>query len=521
MKKLSLTTLLLILCAGNAPAIPQSADPDTGDYDEIRQLCLRLEEQRRDSLEAARIAAGLTPNPTLTDQYSRRTIYPALPKVFGEVRSLKTLSLPEVRYVFRMKASDPAQAGRYAGILYSEPTHIDDLEEGDEFLSIASNDTLITTPRQPVEWPEEDQTDEEAIWEAYIEPWTYETPYWLTVARRRQQMEADMQYRLMVENPLDVDYLSWKLPKAPKLKDDKMSYSEFILSQFLPPVDSSDAVLPETEQRKVHWLHNVATGLQFSQAFISSNWYQGGNDHLALLFNFNWDVALNTVYHPNLMFTSSLAYKLAVNSNPKESLHRYSIAQDLLQYNLKAGVKAFRKWFYSYTLQFKTQIFNAFPVDSPDLGAAFLSPGDLNMGLGMTYATEALKGKMKLSASISPISYNLKTCINDKIDPTQFNIALGRHTRSEIGSTGELTLLWDITPNINWKSRLFLFTDYHYFQADWENTFTFNINRFLSTQLYVHPRFDSSTDYGNSSWHYWQLKEILSFGLSYSFSTAP
>ena len=520
--KLRHVPILLAACVSPAVASAQHAGPDSADDNDIYEYCRRLAEHRRDSVEAILRAASLTPDSVVAEQYARRTIFPWMPKVYSGFRRIYPVEIPMPVTRFRMRACDPAQADRYAGILYSEPTHAEDLEEGDEFLSIAANDTLITSPRPYIEWPDEEiPAGEEAAWEAYIEPWTYTTPEWLQVAARRQRMEADFQYLMMVGNPLDIDYLQWQLPKKPKLKDDRMTYSEFILSQFLPPVDSSEAVLPEMEMGKVHWLHKVGAGLQFSQAFISANWYQGGNDHLALLFNFNWDVALNTVYHPNLMFTSSLSYKLAVNSNPKEALHRYSISQDLLQYNLKAGVKAFKKWFYSYNLQFKTQIFNSFPADSYNLGAAFLSPADLNMGLGMTYATEALKGKLKLSASISPISYNLKACALNKIDPTLFNILPGHHTPSEIGSNGELTLLWDITPNINWKSRLFLFSDYHYFQADCENTLTFNINRFLSTQLYVHPRYDSSADFGSTSWHYWQFKEILSFGLSYSFSTAP
>lgn len=460
--------------------------------------CRRMAEHRRDSIAAFEEAARLEIDPVVADQYSRQTIFPNLPKVYAGERSLLPPDVNLPQSVFMMRATVPLDS-------VNTPA-IDEIVEED-----------FTEASLPVETPEEPQT---ARWEAYIEPWTYSTPQWLQVAMRRQNMEEYFRYAYLVENPREIDYGYWQLPKQPKLKDDKMTFSEFILSQFLPPVDASDAVLPETEQRKVHWLHTVGGGLQFSQAFISANWYQGGNDHLALLFNFNWSVALNTVYHPNLMFTSDLAYKLAVNSNTKEAMHRYSISQDLFQYNLKAGVKAFRKWFYSYNLQFKTQIFNSFPADSPNLGAAFLSPADLNMGLGMTYATEGLSGRLKLSASISPISYNLKVCASDRIDVTQFNILPGRHTRSEIGSNAEINLQWDITSNINWKSRLFLFSDYHYFQADWENTFTFNINRFLSTQFYFHPRFDSSTAF-NPTWNYWQLKEILSFGLSYTFSTAP
>lgn len=481
--------------------------------------CCKHAIQLNDSIEETVSLQNIVPSEVVTEEYAGFPINMSTPLVYNGFRRLYPIRIQLPGYIFKMKSSSGYDKDRYAGILYHEPTHVDDLEEGDEFLSVSDRDTLVTTSRTLM--PEMDENDETVRWEAYIEPWTYSTPEWLQVADRRANMSEDLKYIYMIGHPEDIEYLGWLLPVPPKLKDDTMSFSEFVLSQFLPPVDSSEAVLPENEIKKVHWLHTVGGGLQFSQAYISRNWYQGGNDYLALLFNFNWDVALNTVYHPNLMFTSSLAYKLAINSNQKESLHRYSISQDLFQYNLKAGVKAFNKWFYSYTLQFKTELFNSYPSDSPNLTAAFLSPADLNMGLGMTYNTEGFEGRLKFSASIAPISYNLKACASNRIDVTQFNIAPGRHTRSEIGSNAELNLNWDITSNINWKSRMFIFSDYHYFQADWENTFTFNINRFLSTQLYVHPRYDSSSTFGGSKWHYWQLKEILSFGLSYTFSTKP
>lgn len=55
--------------------------------------------------------------------------------------------------------------------------------------------------------------------------------------------------------------------------------------------------------------------------------------------------------------------------------------------------------------------------------------------------------------------------------------------------------------------------------GDWENTVDFSITRHLSTRIFVHLRYDKSRPY-NDTWKYWQLKEILSFGLTYRFSTA-
>lgn len=347
------------------------------------------------------------------------------------------------------------------------------------------------------------------------------TPDWLSTGMRAERIQQDILYRYMISNPLQIQCAYWELPAPPRLPEEDRSFSGYLRKLDLPDIHPEAAIIPEREQQKVHWLHSAGGDLQFSQAYISKNWYQGGNNYLAILFNFNWNVQLNQVYHPNLLFNSDLSYKLAANSNPKGAMHRYSLSQDLFQYNLRLGLKAFRKWFYSFNLQFKTQLFNQFEADSKKLLARIMSPADLNLGVGMTYTTTGRNNTLKFSASVSPLSYNLKTCFTSDIDHALFNIAQSARSRSEIGSNAELTLTWDIIPNISWKSRLFLFTDYDYFLGDWENTFTFHINKFLSTQLYIHPRFDSSTEASLTGWRHWMLKEILSFGLSYTFTTKP
>lgn len=347
-------------------------------------------------------------------------------------------------------------------------------------------------------------------------------PEWLSVAVGATRQREDIRYRYMMSNP-DRIYCAYRdLPKSPGFTPlPEQAEIENDLFSIFSPLRPEAVKIDDANPERVNWLHYFNIGLQFSQAYVSTNWYQGGNNYLALLFNFDWNVDLNTVYHPNLLFQSALSYKLGVNSNPKEAYHRYSFSQDNFQYNLKMGLKAFNHWFYSFNMQFKTSLFNAYPEDSYVRSAGFLSPGSLNLGLGMTYTLENEKKTFKLSASISPISYNLKTCLIDEIDHTQYGITPGSRTGSEIGSNAEANMTWKIADNILWTSRLFLFSDYKYFLADWENTLSFTINKFLSTQLYLHPRFDSSSDFNASKWHYWMLKEILSFGLSYTFSTKP
>ena len=106
---------------------------------------------------------------------------------------------------------------------------------------------------------------------------------------------------------------------------------------------------------------------------------------------------------------------------------------------------------------------------------------------------------------------------NDRVDPTSMGVDAGKHVKGDIGSNIEAKLTWAITPSISWTSRIYTFTNYDYVQGDWENTFNFSITKYLSTQFYLHLRFDDSTE-TTSDWGNWQMKEILSFGLNYRFA---
>ncbi|MCM1005971.1 MAG: DUF3078 domain-containing protein [Prevotella sp.] len=336
---------------------------------------------------------------------------------------------------------------------------------------------------------------------------------------RADATAREIMEQYLITHPEKVRYLSWKLPEPPRLLPTEDRTDDFLVEDI--PIEEPMPYVPDMIEnvKRTNWLHKTDASLQFSQAYLSPNWYQGGNNSLSLLLGLLWDVKLNEVYHPSLMFESTLSYKLGLNSTPQDSVHNYSVSEDLLQYNMKFGVRARNKWFYSFTTQFKTQILNVYGENSRVRKAAFLSPGELNLGLGMTYSTTGLKKRLKLNVSLAPISYNLKICVDKAVDPTQFGIKAGRNTQSQVGSSAEVTLNWDLIANVSWRSRLFLFTNYDDFQGDWENTFNFAVNKFLSTQIYVHLRYDTSSDAVSNRWRHWMLKEILSFGFRYAFST--
>ncbi len=323
----------------------------------------------------------------------------------------------------------------------------------------------------------------------------------------------------MIRHPQYVPYNIAFLPEPPRKYTMTVNPKDHTIH-----IDEVTPELPEHMDvyvQKRHWIRTFASSLQFSQAYVSPNWYQGGNNNLNTLINVQYDVKLNPQYHPNLLFESTLRYKLGLNSAPDDDLRNYSISEDLLQLNATLGIKAARRWYYSLTAQFKTQIFKSYVTNTYDLKAAFLSPADLTAGLGMTYNYANKRKTFNFDASIAPLSYNLKVCTDATIDHTKFGLDADKDTKMSFGSSSELKLAWKICSNITFTSRIFAFTDYDTFYADWENTLGMDINRYLSTQIYVHARYDTNTQRSDDhpDWHKLQVKEILSFGLAYKFSS--
>ena len=344
--------------------------------------------------------------------------------------------------------------------------------------------------------------------------------HWVERANARSRNEQMILQRFMINHPEMVPYNIATLPEAPKQYIAEVNPKDHTIEIQEVKVETPDVLSYDIQKR--HWLRTFNSSLHFSQAYVSPNWYQGGNNNLNMLVNLYYNVKLNQVYHPKILFETTFQYKLGLNNAPDDSLRNYSISEDLLQINTTFGYKAAKRWYYSVTALFKTQIFNSYVKNSRSLSSAFLSPGEFSAGLGMTYNYQNKKKTFSFDASISPLSYNMKICTrsNEDLAHSAFDIDADKTFAMKYGSSAECKMTWQMARNIQFRSRLYLFTDYGYFQGDWENTLQMDINRFLSTQIYAHLRYDSTTPRTDDPhWHKLQVKEILSFGVSYKFSS--
>ena len=343
---------------------------------------------------------------------------------------------------------------------------------------------------------------------------------WLQEAMADSEHARSVRQRAMIDNPQLVVYNASRLPEAPPEGVIPGDPRQGKLTIAPPQVAAPEDVKPvDTLPLQVHnWLHVFNASLQFTQAYISGNWYQGGENNLALLGSINWNCNLNTDIHPNWLFNNALSYKLGVSTTHGDSIRKYLINEDNFLFTSQLGYKAVKNWYYSAMLQFTTQFLNNYKTNTRTMTAAFLSPAELNLGLGMTYNYKKADDRM-FTLAIAPLSYNLKYCRNiTDIDPTRFGIEAGKHCKHSFGSNFEAKWLWRFTPNVMLTSRLYMFTDYRYVQGAWENTLDMSIGKYLTTQLYTHLRFDRSRT-RDDDWNYWQFKEILSLGVVYRFAT--
>lgn len=298
-----------------------------------------------------------------------------------------------------------------------------------------------------------------------------------------------------------------------KIINDSNSPSSKKLASFLTPEKDlfNELNMIEQKLKRPNWWYFGGEGsLQITQNYFSANWYKGGESNSSVLGNLRLFGNYND--QNKLQIENVFEAKLGFNTVPSDTLRSYRVNTDLIRFSSKIGLKATNKWFYTLSTEVSTQFSRSFKKNSSELMAAFMTPFNFNASLGMDFKQQS--EKINFSLVLSPASYSFKYLRNKKVNPTHYGIKEGRSTLHDVGSKVESNLEWQIIPSIRLKSRLTYFTNYSKVIAEWENTFDFILNRYLSTKLFFHGRLDDSAKRFEDH-SYFQLQELLSIGINY------
>lgn len=267
-------------------------------------------------------------------------------------------------------------------------------------------------------------------------------------------------------------------------------------------------------RRPNFWRKTGNATLQFSQNYISDNWSGGGSSNNVL----QGGLVLQANYDNKrgIQFDNKLEMSLGFIATRDDTIHQYKTSTDLIRLTSNVGIRAIQNWFYSLGFVCTTQFMPGYKNNDTKTYSAFLSPLVSSLNLGMTYKLKK-DNKLDLSLMLAPAAYEFKYVARRSVDGTQFGLDPGAVTLHKIGSSVTLNSVWNILKMLKWTSRLYYFTNYENVLWEWENTFDFILTKYISARFYVFNRYDDSRQRSKPDESFFQLKELLSIGLNYSF----
>ena len=212
---------------------------------------------------------------------------------------------------------------------------------------------------------------------------------------------------------------------------------------------------------------------------------------------------------------NKLEMRLGYQTSKGDTIHKYKTSEDLLRYTGKLGLQATKKWYYSFQLIAQTQFTKSLKSNDKFVYSDFMSPFKLNLSVGMDYSIDWLNHRLKGSAHIAPLAFNWQYVGRSTL-VTRYGLEEGHHGMTDYGSEFTLDFTWAFADNIRWKTRLYGYTTYERAELEWENTLSFQFNKYISTNIFLYPRFDDGAKRQEGE-SYWQFKEYASVGFSYSF----
>lgn len=260
------------------------------------------------------------------------------------------------------------------------------------------------------------------------------------------------------------------------------------------------------------WRKGAQLSLQITQNYATDNWHQGSVNAFSMLGNAKAFINYKGKY---LSWENSAEWRVGVSTISGDSLRVMNTTDDRFQIYSKFGYQVHKKWYVSTFADFKTNLFPNFQKNSNKLNTTFLTPIRYTMGIGVDY--KPIKG---LNVNISPATY--KMVYANIIDPeyvnvTDFGLETNQHILNEIGSSLRLEWKWKPIREIELETRFYFFTNYKQIEVDLEIDVDFIINRYMSAQLIVYPRYDGTIENVTNRVSQIQFKELISVGFAHTF----
>lgn len=303
------------------------------------------------------------------------------------------------------------------------------------------------------------------------------------------------------------------LGEIPELEESKSLYEMYVPVKSIVKDTEADRKerLDAVKNKKNPWYKELSTLLQFTQNYVSQNWYEGGNSAFAMYAS-----AKGKILYDNkkwLTWENTGEWVAGFSTVSGDSLRKVCTTDDLFRLYSKLGVKVANKIYVTTTGEFRTQLFRTYNANTKNIKTGPFTPLRINLAIGIDY--KPVKG---LSLVISPAAYKLVHAADTvRSNYTSYGIKKGEKTLNQFGSSVRVEWKWKPLREIQLETNLYTYTNYRSLELDLEINCDFIINRFMSARVTLHPRYDSALIYPGDEKAKMQFKELVSIGFAHKF----
>lgn len=243
-------------------------------------------------------------------------------------------------------------------------------------------------------------------------------------------------------------------------------------------------------QNDTIWRTGGLFAVNFNQVSLS-NWAGGGQN----------SVALNGLAN---LFANYKKGKIAWDNNldmgygiVKQGEEKIRKNDDRLEFNSKLGYDAYKaKFYYTVLFNFRSQFapgYNYPRTDSSRYISKFAAPAFSLLALGVDY-----KPKDYFSFFLSPITARLVIVNDDSLSAAgAFGVTPGDKIRNEIGAYLNTRFQKDIMKNVNFMTKLDLFSNYQEdpqnIDVNWEVLLSVKVNKYITASIGTQLIYDDNT----------------------------
>ncbi len=332
-------------------------------------------------------------------------------------------------------------------------------------------------------------------------------------AKMKEKMRHRIINQITLDAPQVIEYYNLK-PYNSNLDKFEVEEHELRISGLEPmggnpKLDDLKKYIRQKENSP--WTFDGSLAVQFSQYYVTDNWYKGGNPNATFLTIFDYNID----YHKDrLLWENDFDVKIGFYNTSEDTIRAFRVNNDLVRLSSLIAYQTwfYKKMYYSASVDFNTSLFTGYKTtNSNEVVAAFLSPSRMFLSLGLE-----CRYNKKTSIRVAPFAYKLIFLTDDRIDPLTVGIDSTKSYANYPGYMVQAKLDWKFSKEINLTSKIDFFSSYdsRNLEFDWEVVGKFIINRYLSTRLSLIMRYDNTPKDEEAQI---QVQEQLSFGFNYVF----